>query len=235
MSTTVTGQPIASFKRSFFSIRTYGGHTADSANLITDNTAIEHIVRPPSGPGQPGFQTIATYPTERTVVADGILITPSTVVGITSADCPILVLMDERSGCGVAAHCGRPAMTKRQLLMRRNYNVIAAALNIMKQHGSPPTKLSAYITAGICQDCFTHDLRKPHDAELLRPFPKVFVINGTGGLDLVGLITSELVQAGVLSRNITSDKLCTKEHPGLVSSRGGKVPGAVNYVIIDTY
>ncbi len=223
------------FNRSQFTISTYGHVPIDADLSALTGTPVRHIVMPPNGPGQAGFQSIATYPTKTKVAADGILITAGTVIGMYSADCPILVLMDERSGCGIAAHCGRPAMTKRQVLMKYDYNIITAALLALQREGSRPENLTAYITAGICQDCFTHDVRKPGDAELLRPFPKAHIHEETGGLDLIGLIIAELVQAGVPARNISTDDRCTKEHPDLTSHRGGKPPGIANLVIADSH
>ncbi len=209
-----------------FTIATFDGKNAARASALQfaheRGHAIKHFVSPPSRRGEAGFQEVITRPNAYNLSADGILVTKVNTASMYSRDCPITFIMDSRQNEGVLLHCGRPALTPVQHLVNRDYNIITAGLSILKSRGSNVKDLSAYITAGICGTCFVHDIEK--DRSLLEPFIQHYpesVNIETGGLDLVRVITKQLTLVGLKKENIHHDGVCTKEHDGLASKRGG--------------
>ncbi len=209
-----------------FIIATFDGKNAALASAIAfthqPKHAIKHLVSPPSRRGELGFKEVVTNPRDYNISADGIVVTKNRAAAMYSRDCPITFLLDSTKKIGVLLHCGRPAMTPTQGESGRTHTIVTAGLETLKAYGSDVKDISAYITAGICAQCFTHNLET--DQELLFPFMAYypqFVNQKTGGLDLIGMITAQLVEAGVAKTNIHHDEMCTKEHEGLASKRGG--------------
>ena len=195
-------------------------------------SSIAHLVSPPNSDTQGGFQQILTNPKSYELKTDGVLLAKKQTVGIWSRDCPIVVIMDAIRGEVVVCHAGRPAMTPHHHLADRNYTIITAAVQALTSRGSLLRDLTAYITGGICKDCFKHDIVK--DAAILAPFKRRFpvAVSATGGLDLIGIIVAELLMQGLGNHTIVHDRLCTKEHTGLASKRGGDGPTSSNLTVV---
>ncbi len=226
MPLTTAIEPTEVHRTTVFTIATFDGKSAPLSSALAFITqphhAFVHLVSPPSKHGDPGFQQVVTRNSYYNLSADGILVTKDCAVGMYSRDCPITFLMDSKRGEGILLHCGRPALTPTQRLMNRHYTIITAGLSILKSRGSNVADLSAYISAGICGTCFVHDMEK--DRSLLEPFIQHYpesVDMETGGLDVLGVISTQLTDGGVALENIYHDGVCTKEHKGLASKRGG--------------
>lgn len=149
---------------------------------------------------------------------DGILYRGSgpAIIMTQSADCPFTVVQDEETGDVVVAHCGKYAM--RPCTERGCGNMVTTALSYFP--GVDPIRLSAYITAGICGRCYTHEQDLSHTV----PFYNR-VDHGEdrerGELDLIRRIKHQLRFADIPEANIEIDGRCTKETPGLSSNRRG--------------
>jgi copper oxidase (laccase) domain-containing protein len=217
-------------------IATFDGKQAPLPSALAfasqHQASIEHLVSPPNSATQSGFQQILTNPKSYELKADGILLVKKQTVGIWSRDCPIVVIMDAKRGEMVVCHAGRPAMTPHHHLANRNYTIITAAVYALTSRGSVQRDLSAYITGGICKDCFKHDIAK--DAAILAPFKRRFpaAVSAAGALDLVGIIVAELLMQGLGDHTIVHDRLCTKEHGRLASKRGGDGPSSSNLTLV---
>lgn len=219
-------KPEVVYTSSTSTIVTFGGtqQPLPSALAYVDDYGanIAHLVYPPSDPNHPGFRYIELLPNEYNLEVDGVLVTPGKAVGMYSRDCPIVFLMDTKRNEGLLLHCGRPAMSPSRYENDKSYTVITAALNTLISRGSAISDLIVVITAGICGPCFTHNLAKDH--HLIRPFFEQFPYHvdlETGSIDIIGVITSQLVAAGIDREEIKHDGYCTKEHPRLTSKRGG--------------
>ena len=226
MPLTTAIEPTEVHRTSVFTIATFDGKSAPLSSALAFITqphhALLHLVSPPSKRGDPGFQEVVTRTGSYNLSADGILVTKDCAVGMYSRDCPITFLMDSKRGEGVLLHCGRPALTPIQHLMNRHYTIITAGLSILKSRGSNVGDLSAYVTAGICGKCFVHDMKK--DWSILEPFIQHYpesVDTETSGLDVTRVIITQLTNGGVTRKNIHHDGVCTQEHEGLASKRGG--------------
>ncbi len=209
-----------------FTIATFDGKQTALTSALKytrdHHTDITYLVSPPSKQGEVGFQTVMMRPMVHKLTTDGILVASDQSAAMYSRDCPILFLCDQSRDYGLLLHCGRPAMTPVLSVLESWYNIISVGLSVMRSRGSHPSDLSAYITAGICGKCFTHDAQK--DKSLLAPFRRNYgwaVDPETGGLNLIGIIENQLILSRIAADNISHDGLCTKEHPGLASKRGG--------------
>lgn len=173
----------------------------------------------------PGFQCIAwAASTQRTVQADGIVLPEwdQGAFGYTG-DCPALILSNPAQDRVALVHCGRWAMSPPTACGGCASNVLT---NAFQQLGAreEPTCVHAYITGGICGDCFPHET-KQHQA-YIAPFrhrfgETIFTDVARGCLDLVQLIRYQLIGLGVPEEQITHDELCTRETVGLASHRAG--------------
>jgi Multi-copper polyphenol oxidoreductase laccase len=197
----------------------YGGKDGDPTPFAQRYThsrdrVIDYTILPPSDHRGEGFKQIVTVPTGPVIKADGLLLPPMGTATIRSKDCPIVFIKNTTTGLGVLLHAGRAAMTPDEL----GRNVITEALSAVTQ--TPADKLIAYIRAGICQQCFVHDMRT--DIALVAPFWLQYygAVDGrTGGIDLIAIIVTQLRQAGLHPDHIDHDGLCTYEHDGLSSHR----------------
>lgn len=173
-----------------------------------------------------GFREIVTnLPREKcfhSVKADGALVVrPDSAIVIRPADCPVVVLYEERYGLLVAVHAGRPAMTPTQC--RGGYrNVISNALDALVNYTKTrPSSLDlrVFISAAICGRCYQLDQARDLLDPFLRYFDGVGVDEETGGLDLRAIIRYQLVTLGIPIDQIETDGICTYETPELASYR----------------
>lgn len=215
-----------------FIIATFDGKKAALASSLLfakeHGTVLHHCVYPRNKTDQKGFQKVEMYPQGYEIETDGILVTKGHSAGMFSRDCAITAIMDNRRDEGVLLHCSRLALTPTQHLMDRNYTIITAGLAALTDRGSKLADLSVWITASICKKCFTHDLAR--DKALLAPFDehhRLEINEKTVGLDLVGIIRTQLHNAGVTGE-MAWDGLCTNSDPGLASKRGHSPENASN-------
>lgn len=197
----------------------YGGKEGDPTPFAeryarSRDRTIDYTILPPSDHRGEGFKQVVAVPTGPIIHADGLLLPPGKTATIRSKDCPIVFIKNTTTGLGVLLHAGRAAMTPDEF----GRNIITVALSAVIQ--TPADKLIAYIRAGICQQCFVHDMRT--DIALVAPFWLQYtgaVDRRTGGIDLVAIIVTQLRQAGLHPNHIEHDGLCTYEHDGLSSHR----------------
>lgn len=223
--------PVALFQNRSLTVMVFGKqqYPLETATLAakTQGVSLAHMVTPPSGPDQSGFQTIARGTSDFAVIADGIVVPPRAAIGITARDCPLVVLENRdpegQSPRVVAFHAGRPALSPATDCVGCGFSVIAPALNAVAPPGTNRMHVHAFIFVSICGPCFTH----PDEAgqTLLEPFRRIhhdaIIDETTGALDLVHIIRTGLKGRGVPAQNIRHDGLCTKEDTRLSSKRRG--------------
>lgn len=231
-------EPTFTFKLGPLLIATFDGknNPRGSAEEFASchQTTLANLITPPGKADDGGFQQIVTDPRSFRTRFDGIHITKQQSVGMSSRDCPIVTIVDVEKMEWVVCHAGRPAISPLPFSTGRyNHGIINNAVGLLLGRGSLPHHLHAYITAGICKKCFVH--HPTRDAHLLKPFFPEYrwaFDTKTGWLDLKRIIHSQLTNMRVSAKNIHLDGLCTKEHPGLASNRGGNGPDQSNLVTV---
>jgi copper oxidase (laccase) domain-containing protein len=236
--TTILAKPVAVHTRTPITIATFGGKHCplrSSLAYVRDHgRSIDFIVSPPSREDQPGFRKVETQPNTYNSSTDGILLTRGQVGIMESRDCSITTIMDNVRGESIMIHCGREAVAPYGYLTNPHHSIVTEALNVLEERGSLMRNLSAFVTAGICGRHFVHQL--PEDEALLRPYLQTYpwaVDPKTGGLDLVGVVMTQLRNRGVPKSNIVHDGLCTFEDTaGLASKRRGDDSRHNNTVVV---
>lgn len=204
-------------------IITLGNQNDSLATQICSRTTkpLQYLVYPPANESETGFCKIYN-PNNQTseidfnqflpIKADGIVLPEEGSVAIRSRDCPIVVFMPPAPSRPIVMHVGRAA-----LLGQNSHSIIDNGLQALQTVDI--SELEVYITAGICQQCFTHKTEK--QKKLLRAFRESYpkAIDKNSGLDLLQVISNKLVGCGVKTKNIIHDQLCTRCHPGLASYR----------------
>lgn len=137
-----------------------------------------------------------------------------------TADCPTLIIQDDDTGHIAFGHCGKHALSPCRQLGNDCGNVATSVL--ARFHDSDPTRLSAYITAGISPECYAHE----QDPSQVAHFYETGILSGEnpelGTLNLRERVRQEVLAYGVPSMNIEIDWRCTKSTPQELSShRGG--------------
>jgi len=174
-----------------------------------------------------GYQNITTpkygrpNQTKFDVYSEGVILTEKKSAAIIRpADCPTLVLYEHMQRSVVMTHAGRSAMTPTNSPGEPLRNIVTIAYDAVTNNYSKPHVI-AYITGAICGHCFEHN--GPEDERLVAPFdqfgPHAFTNRAKGALDLVSVITQQLIQLGVLAKNIQHDGLCTHKSDWLASYR----------------
>lgn len=189
------------------------------------------LIKAPSNASQQGFQTITTpkfgnpNDPQPDVFAEGVVLTQSgSAAVITTADCPTLVMYEQKSGQLLITHAGRPTMTPSNPSSEPIKNIVTIAHDAITGKYKNPN-IHAYITGGICGYCFTHN--QPGAEKFVKPFDQfgeiAFTNRELGALDLVAIIKHQLIQLGVAPLNIEHDGLCTKGTDWLTSYRQDKI------------
>jgi len=186
------------------------------------------VLKPASDASKPGFQTIQTAKLGTTSVAerqqaDGVILESlNTAVVLPTGDCPAVVINNTVTGRMVVFHAGRPALTPPADCVACSANVVSFGFRNAVSEGRPED-LRAYITGSICPEHFRHD--DEHGQRLVKPFFDTFgssVFAGDpaeGKLDLVKLITAQLIGYGVSPEHIDHDGICTFSERRLASHR----------------
>lgn len=156
---------------------------------------------------------------------DGIVsILNKVVIGVSTADCVPVILVDETTGVVAALHAGwRGAVG----------GIVREGVGRMKELGAVPERTMAYIGPSICVDCFEVG------EEVAEKFPDECVVRYDDGrrphVDLPRYVVLMLEQEGVQSCNIKSftKNICTRCHPDqYFSARALGVESGRNYTFV---
>jgi YfiH family protein len=127
---------------------------------------------------------------------------PGVALAGLSADCAIVLLADEKRRAVAAVHSGRKGTAA---------NIVAAAVRTLVMLGIPPSSLYAAIGPTICRASYEVGDEVKREFETAFPsWPQVITIaSGRPHLDLPGVVTRELVAAGLRAERIFDSGLCT--------------------------
>lgn len=145
------------------------------------------------------------YRTMRSVDADGMITTaPGIALGIETADCVPILLIDQKTPAVAAIHAGWRSTVR---------NIIQQAVTRMQEDfGSPPAAMTAAIGPAIGPECYEVD------EPVMGPVREAFSFwkeissprgNGKWSLDLAKANRLELVRAGLSGNNVHSLGICT--------------------------
>jgi len=137
--------------------------------------------------------------------ADGLVTdSPGIAIGIETADCVPVLIMDPQTPSVAAVHAGWRSTVKR---------IVQKAVSRMQhEFGSDPSRMIAAIGPAIGPECYEVDEPVMGPVRGAFPFWKEIAEargNGRWSLDLRKLNSRELVQAGLKERNIHSLGMCT--------------------------
>jgi YfiH family protein len=164
--------------------------------LVTVNQVhSENIVRVDSG----------NYHGVRTLQADALITNePGFAIGVETADCVPVLLLDPAVPAIGAVHAGWRGTVKK--IVQRS------VMKMQEAFGSDPSRVLAGIGPAIGPECYEVD--EPVMGPIRETFPfwkEVTTPRGNDrwGLDLVKVNTIELMQAGLQEKNIHSLGMCT--------------------------
>jgi purine-nucleoside/S-methyl-5'-thioadenosine phosphorylase / adenosine deaminase len=141
----------------------------------------------------------------RSVEADALVTaSPGIVVGVETADCVPVLLFDPRARAAAAVHAGWRSTVK--MIVRKTVQ------RMVNEFGSDPAGMIAAIGPAIGPECYEVD--EPVMGPVREAFPFWSEVaaprgNGKWGLDLAEANKRELLQSGLLERNIHSLGMCT--------------------------
>ena len=153
------------------------------------------------------------------VYADGLILDQIGSAGIgQTADCPTVVISNNRTGNVMFAHCGRPALTPRE-----GTNLLTQMLEVISKDNEDLDYLEVFITGAIAGKYFAHNNHDEIKAKAL-PFldefgPEVFYDVDSLSLDVIKVIRHILIRAGLEHQQISDDGLDTYSHSQLASHR----------------
>jgi copper oxidase (laccase) domain-containing protein len=153
--------------------------------------------------------------------ADGVLLTkPNSGAIFGTGDCLAGALYEATTHRLVFFHAGRAALTPR-LSNGMVTNIVTNAYTRVTENVTDP-QVSAYVTGGICAEHFVHNTTEGR--ALATPFQEhfgdiAFLDEEHTQLDLVAIISAQLLRLGVPPVRIRHDGICTYETPWLASHR----------------
>jgi purine-nucleoside/S-methyl-5'-thioadenosine phosphorylase / adenosine deaminase len=138
-------------------------------------------------------------------VGDGMVSSaPKVILGILSADCVPILLLDERAGVVAALHAGWRGVIA---------DIAGAGVEAMTAAGARPERIEAALGPAIGACCFEVDieLARRFETEIgfaarhVRPagVDKAFI-------DLKGLVRGQLLKAGLADDRVTDVAVCTR-------------------------
>lgn len=166
----------------------------------------------------------------RSAEADGLITNkPGIAVGIETADCVPVLLVDPVTPAVAAVHAGWRSTVKKI--------VQKAVLMMQKEFGSDPSSMLAAIGPAIGPECYEVDDPVMGPVREAFPFWKEVSLpraQDKWSLDLVKLNRMELVQAGIPEQSVYSVGLCTSCNPGLFYSfrREGRTGRMLSVIMI---
>ncbi|GFI52000.1 MULTISPECIES: polyphenol oxidase family protein [Duncaniella] len=130
---------------------------------------------------------------------------PEVAVGVSTADCVPVVIVDERNGVAGVAHAGwRGALG----------GVVDNTVGAMLELGADVSRMDVFFGPSICCDCFEVG------EEVAARFPEEYVVCRAEWprphIDLPAYVAGRLLAAGIPAERIRnfSPDLCTRCHPG---------------------
>lgn len=149
---------------------------------------------------------------------------PEVVVGVSTADCVPVVIVDEQAGVAGVAHAGwRGALG----------GVVDNTVGAMLELGADASRMDVFFGPAICCDCFEVG------EEVAVRFPDEYVVRRAEWprphVDLPGYVAGRLLSAGVPSERIRnfSPDLCTRCHPDrYFSARIAGVESGRNFTFV---
>lgn len=163
------------------------------------------------------YLPVQTHSAEIRVVApgvdlqgvDGVVCTePGVLIGVHTADCLPLLMVDTEAGVAAAVHCGWRGTVA---------GIAVKAVDVMCQCGARPERIKAVMGPCICPECFEVG------EEVAGQFPAEAVIRAASGapekphVDLARAVELQLQQVGV--RDVTRPPACSKHSGDFYSVR----------------
>lgn len=181
--------------------------------------------------------------------ADGILIPKGDAFGLTSADCPTVVIFDKKKDLMMAMHAGRDCLIDTSIAQgkgasRLHFSVIDSAMfELINKHECNPNDLYLETFFGIKPKDFPHSFHDENHGKRNRKLvmfleneygkeaaPTLDDKNGQGFIDLFAIIKSQASKYSIPLPNITCDNINTASREGFASTRGGDKTR--NFVIV---
>jgi YfiH family protein len=129
-------------------------------------------------------------------------------IGVKTADCLPILMVDEDNRVTAAVHAGWRGTAK---------SIVATAIKRMgEKYGTKPEGVRAAIGPGIGKCCF--EVGPEVVLEFSRWVPKFARTGGQQKLDLAAINTSQLLEVGVSADNIASCDLCTMDRTDMFYS-----------------
>ena len=204
----------------------------DTAVLLGADRNKVCVLVPASGADSDHFQRL--IPANQTtcindrVWADAVWTNyPEAAVILPTADCQTIVIKNLVTGMLVVAHGGKPAMTPGHMEEDPWWNIVDICIAKAVEHADP-TNLQIYVTGTISGKNYWHDA--PEAQPDMEPFIRVygnevFFDNPVDGrLDLFSVTKAVARNWKVPAAQVSSDGLCTYDHPDLVSYRKDSTP-----------
>lgn len=132
---------------------------------------------------------------------------PSVAIGVSTADCVPLVLVDPTAGVAAAVHSGWRGTAGR---------IASRAVEAMKSLGAEPERILAAMGPSICPDCF--EVGPEVAAVFSEQFPGAdgIILTGKGAKPHISLpraIAVSLIEAGVRPGSIAAPPVCSRCFP----------------------
>lgn len=203
-------------------------HVADCRRNLAEALGVDaHRIIVPRQTHSVNVALINSFPTDDATLegVDGVVsILNKVVIGVSTADCVPVILVDEIAGVVAALHAGwRGAVG----------GIVREGVSRMMETGAAPDRIMAYIGPSICVDCFEVG------EEVAGKFPDECVVRYDDGcrphVDLPRYVALMLKQEGIKDCNITpfAKNLCTRCHPEqYFSARALGVESGRNYTFV---
>ncbi len=140
-----------------------------------------------------------------TAVADGMVTAAANMIlGILTADCVPILLIDEQARVAGALHAGWRGVIA---------NIASAGVTAMESLGARRERIRAALGPAIGSCCFEVDieLARRFEAEIAEAGRHVYRENGRKAfMDLKGLVRDQLMRAGLGADSITDVAICTR-------------------------
>jgi polyphenol oxidase len=154
-------------------------------------------------------------------VADGMVSATSNVIlGILTADCVPILLMDADARVVGALHAGWRGVLA---------NILASGVRAMKALGARPQRIQSALGPAIGPCCFEVDIELARRFEKELPQARGLVSAASGAkahIDLKGIIGAQLLSAGLETAAISDVAVCTRCAGDRFFSRRGAGGGA---------
>ena len=191
----------------------------DITNITGENYKNAMLTVLASTDKDPGYGTLRILTPQSAVHADGAIYHSDEPAAFMfqTADCPFLIVQDDVTGKVAMGHCGKYAM-KACVTGHPCGDMVSTILSHFRD--TDRVNLSAYITAGICGQCYKHE----QDVSQVESFYGAIdhgEDRSQGELNLIRRIKHGLRHEGVLEVNIEIDGRCTRDTPELSSYRRG--------------